>query len=270
MKRILVTGSSGYIGQHLIKKISEAFEVDGLDYKPSPSTNILQDINNIDTPLAEEYDTVIHLAALVNVGESVLDPINYYNTNIIGTKNILANIKFKNFIFASTGAAEQLTSPYGISKKVSEDIVSKFCKDTGVNFTIFRFYNVIGQDGYSPTNPDGLFFNLVQACKSGEFNLYGDDYNTKDGSCVRDYVHVNEIVHSLTRAINYSSNKIENLGHGKGHTVKEIIKIFKTVNNVDFKVNILNRREGDIEYSVLKSVSPYMQSLYTIEEILKI
>jgi len=270
MKRILVTGSSGYIGQHLIKKLKDYFEVDGLDYNPAPSTTILQNINELNSCIDKEYDVVIHLAALVNVGESVLEPINYYETNISGTKNILKNIKFKNFVFASTGAAEQLTSPYGLSKKVAEDIITKFCKDMKKEFTIFRFYNVIGQDGYSPTNPDGLFFNLVNAIKTGEFNLYGNDYNTTDGTCVRDYVHVNEIVNSLIHSITCPSNQIENLGHGKGHTVNEIIEIFKNVNNVNFKVNVLGRRQGDIEYSVLKTVSPYMKSLYTMEEILKI
>jgi len=110
----------------------------------------------------------------------------------------------------------------------------------------------------------------MKACHTGTFNLYGDNYNTIDGSCIRDYVHVNEIVNSLVIAITTPSFKIENLGHGKGHSVKEIIDIFKTVNNVNFNTVACDRRPGDIEYSVLDSVSPYMKSLYSIEEILKV
>jgi len=273
MKRVLVTGSSGYIGQHLVKILKNNYQVDGLDLLPTPTAerSFTIDIRELDQVTTDIfYDTVIHLAALVNVGESVKYPTNYYSTNINGTVNVLKNTKYNNFIFASTGAADQLNSPYGISKRVAEDLVTEFCQENKKSFTIFRFYNVIGQDGFSPTNPDGLFFNLMKACHTGTFNLYGDNYNTIDGSCIRDYVHVNEIVNSLVIAITTPSFKIENLGHGKGHSVKEIIDIFKTVNNVNFNTVACDRRPGDIEYSVLDSVSPYMKSLYSIEEILKV
>jgi UDP-glucose 4-epimerase len=270
MKNILITGSSGYIGQHLFKQLKDAYNVDGLDIVPSNSTNMLLDINTIKTEFYKEYDAVIHLAALVNVGESVLDPISYYQTNIEGTKNILKNFKCKNFIFASTGAAEQLNSPYGISKRVAEDIVTKFCKDVNKNFTIFRFYNVIGQDGFSPTNPDGLFFNLIKAIETKEFNLYGNTYNTVDGTCIRDYVHVNEICQALNLSIEEPSLQIENLGHGKGYSVLEIIEYFKKINNVNFNINVKSKRAGDLESSVLSTVSKYMTPLYSIEELLKI
>jgi len=270
MKTILVTGSSGYIGQHLIQQLKNIYKVDGLDIKASPNTNIILDINTIKTEFYKEYDVVIHLAALVNVGDSVLDPINYYQTNINGTKNILTNIKCKNFIFASTGAAEQLNSPYGISKRVAEDIIIKFCKDINKDFTIFRFYNVVGQDGFSPTNPDGLFFNLIKASTTGQFNLYGTDYNTNDGSAIRDYVHVNEICNAVLTAINIPSTSIENLGHGVGTSVKEIIELFKEVNNCQFNVNNMPRRNGDLEKSVLNTVSKYMIKKYDIKDLLKL
>jgi len=182
----------------------------------------------------------------------------------------LTNIKCKNFIFASTGAAEQLNSPYGISKKVAEDIIIKFCKDTNKDFTIFRFYNVVGQDGFSPTNPDGLFFNLIKASTTGQFNLYGTDYNTNDGSAIRDYVHVNEICNAVLTAINIPSTSIENLGHGVGTSVKEIIELFKKVNNCQFNVNNMPRRNGDLEKSVLNTVSKYMIKKYDIKDLLKL
>lgn len=272
MKKILITGNSGYIGSHLTKMLNNNFDLHGLDIvDPLLSTNKFFKIDitqRID--LQVEYDAVIHLAAKVNVGESVNKPALYYETNTFGTLNVLKNIKTKNFVFASTGAAAGLGCPYGISKKAAEEIVEEYCQRNNIPYTIFRFYNVIGQDGIPPTNPDGLFYNLIRATTTGVFNLFGNDYNTRDGSCVRDYVHVNEICDALKTAIDLPSNDIQNLGHGTGYTVKEIIKIFKDVNNAIFDVNVVGRREGDLEYSVLDNPSSYLKNLYTIEELLRV
>jgi len=274
--KILITGNAGYIGSHLSKMLkgTDDLELHGLD-KITPMValekTITQDISldnewNIDT----EYDCVIHLAAEVAVGRSVFNPTLYYLTNTLGTLHVLKKIKTKNFIFASTGSAAGMNSPYSISKKAAEEIVVQYCKENNIPFTIFRFYNVVGQDGIKPTNPDGLFYSLINARDTGEFTLFGDNYNTKDGSCVRDYTHVNEICHAVIKAIDHSSNRIENLGHGVGTTVKEMIQIFKTANNCNFEVIVGPRREGDLEISVLDDVSHYMEKLYTIEDLLKI
>lgn len=267
--KILITGSSGYIGQHLCQFLNNKnFEIHGLDIKKN-NKNIdyfyHADIRNKILP-SIEFDTVIHLAALVNVGESVINPIEYYDVNFNGTKNLLENLKYKNFIFASTGAAEKCESPYGVSKRSAEDIVKFYCKDK--LFTIFRFYNVIGSDGIKPTNPDGLYFNLLKSLDTGKFTIYGNDYNTVDGTCIRDYVHVNEICSALELAIHQSSGKIENLGHGKGHSVRQIVDLFKKVNSAEFEVILGDRRSGDIEISVLDNVSSYMKQLYNIEDLL--
>lgn len=263
---ILVTGSFGYIGQHLIKMLNHSTDyiIDTLDIMdPADPVDIkfLPKIN-------KNYHTVIHLAALVKVNESIKRPEEYYRTNITGTLNILNEISFKNFVFASTGTAKNMNSPYAISKRAAEDIVRSICKRHNLNYTIFRFYNVLGSGGIAPTNMDGLFYNLIKAESTGVFNLYGTDYNTKDGSCVRDYVHVNEICQAIIEAIDHPSNDLENLGHGRGRTVKEIIEIYKKVNNVNFKVNEMPRRSGDLEISVLDNPSKYMKSLYTIEQLL--
>jgi UDP-glucose 4-epimerase len=210
------------------------------------------------------------LAAEVSVGESVNNPIKYYQTNTIGTLNVLKNIKTKRLIIASTGAAEQLNSPYGISKRAMEEIVFQYCKEYNIPFTVFRFYNVVGSDGINPTNPDGLFYALIRAVDTGTFIIFGNDYNTKDGTCIRDYCHVNEICNALESAISTSTNQIENLGHGIGTTVSEMTELFKTVNNIDFKVNIGPRREGDIEISVLSNPSTLMKKLYTMNQLLKL
>ena len=108
--------------------------------------------------------------------------------------NVLAKIKTKNFIFSSTGVAEHCYDPYGVSKKAAEDCVIEYCmKRSAKPFTIFRFYNVIGSSGFAPTNPDGLMHNLLQAPEKGEFTIFGNDYDTPDGTCLRDYIHVDEV-----------------------------------------------------------------------------
>jgi UDP-glucose 4-epimerase len=274
-KKVLVTGNAGYIGGHLtnILRRRKKYQVWGLDYD-QPQIEVYDHLNGdiriIPRLDFAEFDTVIHLAALVNVGESVRDPLNYYRTNIAGTENVLSKIKYKNFVFASTGAAAGMASPYGISKKAAEDIVAQHCQEESIPYTIFRFYNVIGSDGVAPTNPDGLMLNLINARKTGEFNIFGNDYNTTDGTAIRDYVHVNEICHALIEAIERPANGIENLGHGQGHSVLEMVDLFKQVNKVDFKVKFGPRRSGDLECSVLDSPSAYLPNLYSINDLLKI
>jgi UDP-glucose 4-epimerase len=273
-KKILITGNAGYIGSHLTKILQkkQQYQIHGLD-KNNPVISVAKQHNiNIKNNFVidEEYDCVIHLAAEVAVGRSVKTPALYYTTNILGTLNVLKNIKTKNFICASTGAAEGMQSPYGISKRAMEDIVQQYCNECSIPYTIFRFYNVIGSDGINPTNPDGLFYNLISAITTGNFNLYGTNYNTPDGTCIRDYVHVNEICNAINIAITNPSNSIENLGHGRGHSVKEIIEIFKKVNHCDFNVTVCDRRPGDLEKSVLEAPSIYMEKLFSVDELLKI
>jgi UDP-glucose 4-epimerase len=185
--------------------------------------------------------------------------------------NVINKIKTKNFIFASTGAAVGCASAYGISKRAAEDVVREYCtQHRPTPYTIFRFYNVIGSDGFAPTNPDGLMHTLMQAKDKGEFTIFGTDYNTFDGTCIRDYVHVNEICDALRTAIEKPSNQIESLGHGIGRSVRQIVDLYKKVNDADFDVKHGPRRKGDLTISVLDNVSPYMKELYSLEEILKV
>lgn len=273
MKKVLITGNSGYIGSHLTKMLKGKYEIHGLDILPHQCEVDNQHIIDIRRPfeLHYEYDAVIHLAALVNVGESERKPISYYITNLTGTMNVMNKIRTKNFIFASTGAAQDCESAYGISKRAAEDVVQEYCTQHNLkDYTIFRFYNVIGSDGFAPTNRDGLMYNLMKAGETGEFTIFGNDYGTSDGTCVRDYVHVNEICDALCSAIEKPSNQIECLGHGVGYTVKEIVSLFQKVNDVDFEVKYGTRRKGDIEVSVLEDVSPYMKELYSLDDLLKV
>ena len=277
MKKILITGCSGYIGSHLCKMLEGKYEIHGLDiHEPIvPINKFYQvDINRLFTipDQTDPYDAVIHLAALVNVGESEKMPIMYYITNLNGTMNVLNKIPTKNFIFASTGAAALCESAYGISKRAAEDCVVEFCtKHRPQNYTMFRFYNVIGSSyGIKPTNPDGLMFNLMQAPHRGSFTIFGNDYQTKDGTCMRDYVHVLEICNALEQAIENPANSLENLGHGFGMSVKDMVNMFKKVNNVDFNVEYGPRRKGDAAVSVLRNPSKYMKTLFEFEDLLKI
>jgi len=276
MKKVLITGSSGYIGSHLCKMLAGRYIIHGLDIV-DPIVPVHKfyrvDINQLFTlaDQTEPYDAVIHLAALVNVGMSEKMPIMYYITNVNGTMNILNRIPTKNFVYASTGQANLCINPYSISKRASEDCVVEFCTNhKPIDYTMFRFYNVIGMDGIKPTNPDGLMSALMKANEAGEFTIFGDDYDTPDGTCVRDYVHVNEICNALMTAIEHPANGLENLGHGVGKSVKDMVELYKIVNNVDFTVKIGPRKKGDPAVSVLDNPGRYMKHMYELKDLLRV
>lgn len=274
MKTILITGNSGYIGSHLSARLQSKYRVLGLDLaepKVDVYTHIPVDVRILKN-LGVKVDTVIHLAALVKVNESVLNPLSYYSTNFNGTTNLLNVVgqHCTNFIFASTGSAEYCNNPYGISKRAAEDAVKQLCNIFNLNYTIFRFYNVIGSSGYPPTNPDGLFYNLLRAKNTGEFTIFGNDYNSIDGTAIRDYVHVEEICSAIETAIEQPANTLENLGHGKGHTVKEIAELFQKVNQCNFNIKYGPRRHGDLEKSVLEEPSNYLPNMFDIKDLVKI
>jgi UDP-glucose 4-epimerase len=281
MKKILITGCSGYIGSHLCKRLESEYEIYGLDIRPNehPVTQFFQADINRPLEVGFEFDAVVHLAALVNVGQSEEMPIQYYITNLNGTMNVLNKIQTKNFIFASTGAADLCESAYGVSKRAAEDVVREYCTvHNPTPYTIFRFYNVIGSSGYAPTNPDGLMYNIMRSEYTREFTIFGNDYDTPDGTCIRDYVHVDEICEAIRIAIEEPANKIECLGHGVGYTVKEIVDIFERVNDTRLSegtdeaitVSYGPRRQGDAAVSVLEDVSKYMKNLYSIDELLRL
>jgi len=278
MKKILVTGCKGYIGKHLIKMLANyPYEVYGIDNVPSSygerfaRLDIIYDVNEASWLLSDiptEFDTIIHLAAMVKVNESIEKPLLYYDTNVNGTVNLLQRLEFQNFLFASTGAAESCSSPYAVSKRATEDIVAEYCTKMKRNFINYRFYNVVGSDGFPPTNPDGLFYNLIKAESTGVFKVYGDDWNTRDGTCVRDYLHVNEVAKALINGIENPTNQIENLGSGNGTTVSEMIGNYMLANKCRFNIQVLPRRTGDVESMVLKDVSPLMEHMYSLKELM--
>jgi len=247
----VITGSAGYIGNALTKKMTAlGYDIDTWDIrKPMNKPQ-------------EKIKCVVHLAALVRVGESVKQPLDYYDTNVTGTLNVIRAFPNAKMVFASTGAAFSPDSPYGHSKVMAEQIVKDSCKE----YTIFRFYNV---GGGSPTNPEGLPLCIEEAKKSKKFTLFGDDYDTKDGTCVRDYIHVDDITDAIVRAVEQPAamTDYEPLGSGQSYTVKEYLDAHRSKYGKLFDVEIGERREGDLPRSEVPFVSEFMTPTKTLEEI---
>ena len=258
MKRILVTGAYGYIGSHTVKKLAEyGYQVDSLDISPSSNDisryvngkNIIADIRTHQT--YDDYDAVIHLAGLLDVAESVIKPWDYFNSNVVGTKNLLNKIQTNNFIFASTAAAfDPMSSPYAQSKIMCETIIKEHAKEKEINHTIFRFFNIAGNNGeFSQIGKATHLIRVAAETAAGirpHMYLYGTDYDTKDGTCIRDFIHVMDLVDGIIKAINNPKNtNYECLASGEGYSCREVIDTMKKVSGVNFKVIETHRREGD-------------------------
>ena len=278
--RIAITGSDGYIGQRLVEKLKdtehELLLIDmNEDHRHPAGGNEVKhrasktywNIRN--TPIHGGlpwhwimFDCVVHLGGLVKVGESVKRPWDYYDTNVNGTKKVIEAFRDAKFIFASTGAAFDPTSPYARSKVAAEDIVKEMCDE----YTIFRFFNV---GGGTPTNPEGLYAATMNACESGTFTIHGNDYNTKDGTCVRDYVHVDDLCDAIINAIHEpgANSDYEPLGSGKSHTVKEYLETYQEKYGKQFDIVYGDRRPGDLPVSEVPFVSEFMTPKKTLEDI---
>jgi UDP-glucose 4-epimerase len=257
MKKILVTGAYGYIGSHTVKKLAEyGYVVDSLDITPSTNDitryvrkNIIGDIRNPTN--WGNYDAVIHLAGLLDVAASVITPWDYVNSNVIGTKNVLKNAPSDNFIFASTAAAfDPTSSPYAQTKLLCESVIREHVKENKTNFTIFRFFNIAGNNGdFSQIGKATHIVRVAAETAAGirpHMYLYGTDYDTRDGTCIRDFIHVLDLVSGIVKAVeNPKNTKYECLASGYGTTCREVIDMMKKVSKVDFKVIETDRREGD-------------------------
>lgn len=256
MLKVLVTGCTGYIGSHLCKVLFEAgHQITGLDIEWKKHNDVTRYCHRIlikDVTrhvIDEDYDVIVHLAGLIQVEESVALPTRYYATNLGGTVNMLRQ-GFNgqpHFIFASTAGAFDAQSPYARSKLAAEDVI----KEQSDNYTIFRFFNVAGSDGMH--RQVGRASHLIRiaaeaaAGKRDYMYMYGDDYDTKDGTCVRDYIHVVDLVNAIRDTIKHGAfnTPYECIGSGKGYSVKEVINTMKEVTGVDFQVKIAGRRDGD-------------------------
>ncbi len=282
---VLVCGGAGYIGSHVNKMLSrqgrETVVFDNLVYGHREAVKwgqfIQGDLKNPDEIEAvfEKYpiDAVMHFAAYAYVGESVIDPEKYYMNNVACTLNLLHAMRkhgCNKIIFSSTcatyGEPEKVPivedmpqnpiNPYGASKLMVERVLRDYGQAYGLKYAALRYFNAAGADpegeiGEDHT-PETHLIPLVLDAASGkrpDVKVFGTDYPTRDGSCIRDYIHVNDLgsahILALERLERGGESDCFNLGNEKGTSVLEVIEAVKKVTGKDFKVTLTDRRPGD-------------------------
>lgn len=300
MAKILVTGGTGFIGSHtIVDLIENGYEVISIDNFARSTTialagiekitgkkikNYTVDLKNFDETRAvfqenTDIDGIIHFAAYKAVGESVEEPLRYYENNMFGLINLLKCVQefgVPNFVFSSSctvygnpdvipvtesTAIKPAESPYGATKQMGEVVIRDFSKVVNTNTILLRYFNPVGAHpscliGELPVGkPQNLVPAITQTAigKLPKMWVHGSDYPTKDGSCVRDYIHVSDIAHAHTLAIQYLMDgknetkcDVFNLGTGDGVSVLEAIHTFEEVSNQKLNYEIGPRRAGDV------------------------
>ncbi len=286
MKNILITGGAGYIGSHiteiLIRKKFNVLIVDDLStgYRRlinkrakfyNLNINNFKKLKKIITQ--NKIDSVMHLAAKLDVNESQKKPKKYYNTNVRGTHTLIKACKdseVRNFIFSSTAAVYKdkifkvkensptfPKSVYGKTKLKAEEMIKKSFSGKKTNYAILRYFNIVGASSSNKIGQinkyDLLFKNLSSSIikKKPCIHIYGNDYKTKDGTCIRDFIHVSDIsnIHvQVLKKINYTKKSlILNCGYGIGRTVLEVAKTFAKVSKKKLSIIYKPRRKADLE-----------------------
>ncbi|QSF13945.1 UDP-glucose 4-epimerase GalE [Mycoplasma sp. Mirounga ES2805-ORL] len=311
----LLIGGAGYIGSHikeqLLAKNEKVIIFDNFSTGFKEFTKGAKvykgDFTNLNSLEAvfkkQKIDVVILLAAKIAVGESVQKPLDYYNNNIIGALNTLKCIQkynVKKLIFSSTAATYGLgegkplketdeqkpINPYGAGKLVVETMIKDLARVHDFKYIIFRYFNVAGasdslQIGYL-TKDQSKVNHIIPAISSSYFHItdklkiFGNDYNTPDGTCVRDYIHVVDLARAHIEAVKYLDNNnsnIFNVGSKKGYSVKQIVDAFEKANNIKIDYEYGRRRPGDPDLLIADSskIAKEMnfQNKYGIDEIVK-
>ncbi|OWV66959.1 UDP-glucose 4-epimerase [Rhizobium sp. R634] len=282
---VLVVGGAGYIGSHTCLDLANK------GYKPVVFDNFsnghrefvkwgpaeegdIRDRARLDEVLAEHKPAaILHFAALIEVGESVKDPVSFYENNVIGTLTLLSAAQaagINAFVFSSTCATYGLPqsvpldethrqvpiNPYGRTKYIVEQALADYDQYKSLRSVVLRYFNAAGADfegrigeWHQPeTHAIPLAIDAALGRRQG-FKVFGSDYETRDGTCVRDYIHVLDLADAHVRAVEYLLNGGEsvalNLGTGTGTTVKELLGAIEDVSNRPFPVEYIGRREGD-------------------------
>ncbi len=251
-----------------------------------------------------KFDAVIHFAGLKAVGESVKIPLTYYKNNISGSLNLyelMEKYNVNNLVFSSSATVYgssfvsplkeeygrgTTTNPYGTTKAMNEEIIEDFAKaNKNISATILRYFNPVGahKSGLIGEKPNGIPNNLmpyisdVAIGKRDHLNVFGDDYDTKDGTGVRDYIHVVDLAKAHVLAVEYAcKNKgaeIINIGTGVGYSVLDIVNAYSKVNNVKIPYVVTPRREGDVATCFADPTKAYkllgFKTIYNLEDMCK-
>jgi UDP-glucose 4-epimerase len=284
--KIFIIGGAGYIGSHMVKIAHKAgHEVVTLDnlstgHQDAVLYGKFEFCDILDTARLNELfakytpDAVMHFSAYSLVGESVADPYKYYHNNVSGTLSLLKSMIDNNcykFIFSSSAAIfgnptyipideehpTQPINPYGKSKLMVEEILKDFDAAYGFKYVSFRYFNAAGHDPEGKLserhNPETHLLPIIMQAANDQresVRIFGTDYDTNDGTCVRDYIHVNDLADAHLQGLDYLNDNSPqsaefNLGNGNGFSVKEVIQKVKDITNKDFKVVEEGRRDGD-------------------------
>lgn len=284
-KNILVTGGAGYIGSHTCKAISKAGYqpicydnlVNGHEWAVKWGPLVVGDINDrtkLDE-LIRKYnpDAVIHFAAYAYVGESVINPGKYYRNNVAGTLSLLESMRdcgVNNLVFSSTCATygvpnlipiaedhvQNPINPYGLSKLMVENILKDFSVAHKLRSISLRYFNAAGADvdgeiGELHCPETHLIPLILDVClgKTSSIKIFGNDYPTPDGTCIRDYIHVTDLANAHVLALKALENGAEttsyNLGNGKGYSIKEVISAAAAITKKEIPIEYSSRRKGD-------------------------
>lgn len=283
---VLVTGGAGYIGSHMVWQLLDAGEavvvldnlVTGFDWAVAPEAKLARgdigDETMIRRLIAEHsVDAIIHFAGSVVVPDSVVDPLAYYLNNTVRSRALIAAAiagGVRHFIFSSTAAvygtpkqtpvSEDVLlnpeSPYGRSKLMTEMMLADAAAAHDFKYVALRYFNVAGADpkGRTGQSTRGATHLIKVACETAlgrrpEMSVYGTDYPTADGTCVRDYIHVSDLVAAHSSALKHlrdgGKSMVANCGYGRGYSVLEVVKAVKRVSGRDFPVTMAARRAGD-------------------------
>lgn len=283
--KVLVTGGAGFIGSHtthqLVDSGNEVIVLDNLSTGhqwtiPAGAKLVHGDCGDRELIARlhhkHKFDAVVHFAAFIRVDESIHDPLKYYWNNTVSSQLLIqacVELGIEKFVFSSSAAVygnsptplvtEQSPtrpiSPYGKSKLITEWLLADVSAAHRLRFVALRYFNVAGAGGKGKLGQVGKASHLIKvACESATgarsgMAIFGTDYPTKDGTGVRDYIHVEDLARAHLDALTYLGNggrsEILNCGYGKGYSVREVIEVVKKVSGVDFKVSIEPRREGD-------------------------